>query len=192
MYSDMFLVWSLFYYHIIKNIFRWAESPFFLEKITSSAGLLGSELKTNFHWNANFEINERSWVRSLALFFYSWQCQKEVYHLQIVLRWFLNVINIYKKGRGPSQQELVSIRSFVYLRQLFEICEKDNLPLIHKICQKRLIYLKQMITLSGAVVSKDWKISCVIESNWFIHESDVWINLDMLILKKSVHFIRLI
>ena len=30
-----------------------------------------------------------------------------------------------------------------------------------------------MITLSGAVVSKDWKISCVIESNWFIHESDV-------------------
>ena len=44
---------------------------FFLQKITSRAGLVGSGLKSIFDLKAHFEINERSWVRSFVLYFYS-------------------------------------------------------------------------------------------------------------------------
>ena len=62
-FAKMFLVWSSFDWHIIKNIFGWANSFFY---ITSYSRLVGSGLKSIFHSKARFEINERSWVRSLA------------------------------------------------------------------------------------------------------------------------------
>ena len=53
----------------LKDVFGWDESPFCLEKITSYAGLVEFELKSIFNLNTHFEINERSWVRFLALSF---------------------------------------------------------------------------------------------------------------------------
>ena len=46
----------------LKNIFTCEKSSFFLENITSCAGLVESGLKNIFHLKANLEINERSWV----------------------------------------------------------------------------------------------------------------------------------
>ena len=43
---------------------------FFLEKITSCADLVGSRLRSIFHLKVHFEINERSWARSLEMSFF--------------------------------------------------------------------------------------------------------------------------
>ena len=49
-----------------KNIFGWARVMFFLENITSCAGLVRSGLKSIFHLEAHFEINERSCMGNIS------------------------------------------------------------------------------------------------------------------------------
>ena len=63
-YSNMLFVWSFFNWFIVKKYILMRIILFFLEKITSCAGLVGSGLNSIFH----FGINERSSVRSLRLF----------------------------------------------------------------------------------------------------------------------------
>ena len=59
----------------LKNIFGWAESSFSWDDYFCEASV-GSGLKSFFNLKAHFEINERSWVRSLTLSFLSLTLQK--------------------------------------------------------------------------------------------------------------------
>lgn len=69
-YSHMFLTGSSLNYDIIEK-YRWREFSFFLEKISSCAGLVASRLKRISQLKAHLEINERSLTWSLALSFLS-------------------------------------------------------------------------------------------------------------------------
>ena len=85
----------------LKNTCGWADSPFLLENITSSAGLVGYALKSIFYWNAYFEINERLWIRSLALSF-----------------WFLTMLKIdVSSGNSFTLLFKSSGMSLIYIRK---------------------------------------------------------------------------
>ena len=78
---------------------------FFLEKITSCAGFLGSGLKSIFHWYAHWEITIRSRFKYLADSLGSWTIEKRevlsANNLAVELSPLGKSLIYIKNNRGP-------------------------------------------------------------------------------------------
>ena len=117
-------------------------SKFIFLYITSYSRLVGSGLKSIFHSKARFEINERSWVRSLAQSFLFLTILKiDVLFANSFMLLFNRSGSTYIKKEHVliwtlevRQPEFVSMARFVHLKQIFQICERGNVQLIYKVC----------------------------------------------------------
>ena len=92
-------------FNIVVKDTRMSFSIFFLEKITSCAGFLGSGLKSIFHWYANWEITLRSRFKYLADSLGSWTIEKRdvssANNLAIELSPSGRSLIYIKNNRGP-------------------------------------------------------------------------------------------
>ena len=90
-------------FNIVVKDTRMAFFIFFLEKITSCAGFLGSGLKSIFHWHAHCKITLRSRFKYLADSLRSWTIKKvsSANNLAIELSPSGRPLIYIKNNRGP-------------------------------------------------------------------------------------------